>query len=166
MELRTSGLETQTERAKADVAKAGAEIAKANEAIAEAKKQTASLQKDAAQARLETERLKETVAWREVTPAQAALLAEALRGQHFAIPLSFTANDPEAARYADQLADALVAAGIITTLPTVWAGGPVVRIRLSQTDTPETERFKVVPFTLSGATPELRMSVGSKPRNR
>src|SRR5947209_4552081 len=110
MELRTSGLETQTERAKADVAKAGAEIAKANEAIAEAKKQTAALQKDAAQARLETERLKETVAWREVTPAQAALLAEALRGQHFAIPLSFTANAPEAARYADQLADALVAA--------------------------------------------------------
>jgi hypothetical protein len=78
--------------AKAEASKAQENIAIANAAADEA--------------RLETERIKERLAWREITPAQQEALKSALRGAHFEIQMGFIATDPESATYADQLADA------------------------------------------------------------
>jgi hypothetical protein len=142
--------------AKAEASKAQENIAIANAAADEA--------------RLETERIKERLAWREITPAQQEALKSALRGAHFEIPMGFIATDPESATYADQLADALVAVGISVNLNATVYTGPVFGVRISDTHTQDQAKLKEaltaanIPFALSAATPELRMSLGSKPR--
>lgn len=147
------------------------QMASLNAEAGNARERAAKLEKDAEEARRETERLKETLAWRELKPSQVDAIKAALAGARFEIPLSFTQSDPEATAFANQLADALVAGGIsVTTQPTVWVGDTVFGVRISQTPGGNAERLAAalaaagIEFTYSAPTAELRMSVGTKPR--
>lgn len=97
------------------------EIAKANERAEDAKKEgieagknagnailrAAELEKEAAAARLETEKIKEVVAWR-VLPAEAASeLEKFLAASPGSVNLRYTDGDPEALYLAGQIAQIL-----------------------------------------------------------
>jgi phytoene dehydrogenase-like protein len=105
---------------KREVAAAGAvaEIAKAD--VAKANETTAVLQREAEQARLQTERLKKELGWREISADQENALAEALRGKSMRIILHWGAGDPEGSNFAHRLAAALNAAGL-----EIMGGSPI-----------------------------------------
>ncbi|MET4258465.1 hypothetical protein ABIC09_003410 [Bradyrhizobium sp. S3.12.5] len=100
---RTSANEAETRRAIAD-----AEIAK--EGTARANERAAKLEKEAETARLETERLKGTVAWRTLTPKEAESLERALAKSPGSVNLRYTDGDPEALYLAIQIANVLTKA--------------------------------------------------------
>ena len=81
-DVRISDNERDTAQA---LARAGAADAKA-----------AGLEKEAADARLETERLKQVVAWRTIMPPDALKLENALVGKPGVVNLRFMDGDPEA----------------------------------------------------------------------
>ena len=99
------------EAAKADVEKAHAEIAKANAEIAAAKKQAAALEKDTAQARLEQERLKQMVVWRDIPADAGRVISSVLATQKHTILIAVLANDPEAMAFASRISKILDNAG-------------------------------------------------------
>lgn len=101
-----------------DTAKADA--AKANERAAEAHARAAFLEKEAAIARLEQERLKKELGWREITPAMVTQLQQLLRGKQMQVVLHWGAGDAEASNFANQLAQALHSAGI-----QIMGGNPI-----------------------------------------
>jgi hypothetical protein len=83
-------------------ATAKGDAANAQLAAAQANERAATLEKEAAVARLETERLKGQVAWRELPEATASRLREALSKSPSAVNIQYVAGDPEAVRYAAQ----------------------------------------------------------------
>jgi len=91
-------------------AKADAAAAIARADAAHAAERAASLEKEAADAKLETERIKQVVAWRELSPATASRLAQVLASKPGAVNLRYTDGDPEALAFASQFARVLEAA--------------------------------------------------------
>jgi hypothetical protein len=63
---------------------------------AQTNEKAAQLEKDAANARLETEKLKQTVAWRTIPAAAATALQAALAAHPGSVNLRYTDGDPEA----------------------------------------------------------------------
>jgi len=90
---------------------ANTEAAKANEAAAHAQERAALLEKQAADARLETEKLKQAVAWRSISADQVTTLRRALSATTGAVNLRYMDGDPEALAFAVQLSHVLAAAG-------------------------------------------------------
>lgn len=72
--------------------------------------EVAGLNRAAAEARLETEKIKDLVAWRTLPPDAAAALRAALAQAPGSVNLRYTDGDPEALFLASQIADILAAA--------------------------------------------------------
>jgi hypothetical protein len=102
------------------VAAAKQEGIEAGKAAGNAILRAAELEKEAANARLETERLKKEVSWRDVMPSQATELAVLLIGKSMQIVFHWGAGDAESSYFAHRLAEALTKAG-----QQVMGGGPV-----------------------------------------
>jgi len=75
--------------------------------ISSARERAATLEKEAADARSETERLKQVVAWRTIAPVDALKLENALVGKPGAVNLRFMDGDPEALFLAIQFSQIL-----------------------------------------------------------
>lgn len=91
---------------------ANAEAAKANEEVQTQKRKTAEIEQQAAQLRLDAERLKQTVAWRELSPAEVTKLAACARRHGPAqLNLRYVNNDPEALALAIQFKRAFEVGG-------------------------------------------------------
>jgi hypothetical protein len=89
-------------------AKAKREVADAGEAAAKANERAAQLEKDAAFARLETERLKNLMAWRRIATDQHAKLVAALKGKIAAeVWVEVVDSDPEASQFYTDLCQTL-----------------------------------------------------------
>lgn len=71
----------------------------------------ASLNLEASNARLETERLKKELGWRELSPEQQEIIRAGLAKGPMQITLGWTSGDPESAMYARHLANSFLAAG-------------------------------------------------------
>jgi hypothetical protein len=84
----------------ADAKKEGIEAGKA---AGNALVRAAELEKEAADARLETERLKQVVAWRSISPEGASKLEKVLAVKPGSVNLRFTDGDPEALFLAIQI---------------------------------------------------------------
>lgn len=138
--------------------------------LAASVERTAQLEKEATEAKLALAKLQDRLAPRRLTTAQARILGEEIRGLVMNIEISVLAHDPEAQAYADQLIEAMNASRSVNgnVTATIFTGA-VVGLRMSQTKTPEARRLESalrkaqIPFTFSAATPELRMSIGTKP---
>src|ERR1700730_17440080 len=85
------------------VAEAKREGIKAGETAGSALVRAAELEKEAANAKLETERLKATVAWRSISPEIAASLEKILSETPGSVNLRYTDGDPEALFLAIQI---------------------------------------------------------------
>jgi hypothetical protein len=103
-ELYKLGVEAQV----ADAKKEGIEAGKtAGNAIVRA----AELEKEAANARLETEKLKKVVAWRVIPPEDVSILEKDLVAKPGSVNLRYTDGDPEALFLAIQISQILNKAG-------------------------------------------------------
>ena len=93
---------------------ANKKIAEANARSDEANSRTQQLEKDAAEARLEQERLKASMAWRRLTREQYDEIVGALRrsGGTLEISVSTPVGDPEAHLYSDDITRALLGGGV------------------------------------------------------
>ena len=78
--------------------------------IAKANENTAKLEKEAAAAKLETEKLKQVVAWRIIPPEATAELEKVLSGKPGSVNLRYTDGDPEALFLAIQISQILAKA--------------------------------------------------------
>jgi len=96
------------------IAEASARAAQADARAAIANERAASLEHEAAQARLELQRLKSTVAWRTVSAQQREILLKTLKGISTTVWVTSLRDDPEARLFRDDLDGALKAAGIAT----------------------------------------------------
>jgi len=160
----------------AKVAAAKEEGIKAGEAAGDALVRAAALEKDAArltreaeEARLETERLKEQVAWRRLSPDQQKAIVDDLSGKTLAIHFDYSQNDPEAMQFSEDFLKAIRDAGIIAyTHPLVAPPAPAgVIIFGTESDpvcqalTSALERANI-PFKLAPRNGPARLSIGSK----
>jgi hypothetical protein len=93
--------------AEGKVAEAKTEGIKAGEKAGNALVRAAELEKEAANAKLETERLKATVAWRSISPEIAASLEKILSATPGSVNLRYTDGDPEALFLAIQISNVL-----------------------------------------------------------
>ncbi len=75
--------------------------------IARANENTARLEREAASAKLETEKLKQVVAWRIIQPEAAAELEKILSGKPGSVNLRYTDGDPESLFLAIQISQIL-----------------------------------------------------------
>jgi hypothetical protein len=75
--------------------------------ISSARERAATLEKEAADARSETERLKQVVAWRIISPENASKLEKLLALKPGSVNVRYTDGDPEALYLAMQLIDIL-----------------------------------------------------------
>jgi hypothetical protein len=107
---RIAANEAETKRAIADSDTAKEGTAKANEAIAVATQRAAALENEAAQARVEQERLKQIVAWRNITKNVGEKLVSILAKSPAVVRLSYVASDPEALGLAIQFSKVFEAA--------------------------------------------------------
>lgn len=96
--------------ADARAAEANAKIAAAQTDVAKANERAAKLESEAAVARLETERLKQLTAWREIAPDTAHKLGELLAASPHAVVFEFDNGDAEAKHLAITLANIFEAA--------------------------------------------------------
>ena len=88
-------------------AKAEENLGNAKKSAAEANERAANLEKDAALAKLETEKLKQVVAWRIISPSVARVLEQALSKKPGSVNLRYTDGDPEALYLAIQISQIL-----------------------------------------------------------
>lgn len=72
------------------------------------------------EAKLETARLWQKMAWRRVTAEQRESLKRALHGEDFDVWTSFVGNDPEARIFRGEIDSALLAAGLKTKFFSGW----------------------------------------------
>jgi len=77
------------------IQEAGERASKADEAAAKAGERAAKFGKDAAEAKLETEKLKQIMAWRAISPDSAAALEKVLASKPGVVNLRYTDGDPE-----------------------------------------------------------------------
>ena len=159
---RISQNEAETFRAVADAASANEEAARANE-------RAALLENEAEQARLETERLRQQMAWRRLSEGQIRTIADGIAELTMPLELSAIGNDQESVLFASDIRRALLAAGIETPVNSAFiAGAVVVGIIISG---PKDESLRVArAFAAAGLNVEvkeqegdLKILVGSKP---
>jgi hypothetical protein len=104
-------------------------LAHAREVSAQANERAAQLEKEAAFAQLETERLKELMAWRRLTVQQHDLLVSTLKGK---IPekiwVEYVESDPEASQFQADIAKTLEDAGIKLQKYSGWGRGVGLQI--------------------------------------
>lgn len=115
--------------------------------IAEANQQAAEATARAEFARLQAAKIADGLSWRELLPDQRVTLVQALRGRDFEVWTSFVGDDPEAARYRNQVDDALKAAGLKTKYFSGWA--QAAGISILGDDTPERRALSAA-FTKAG----------------
>jgi hypothetical protein len=94
----------------AQVAEARKEGIEAGKTAGNAVLRAAELEKDAANARLETEKIKEVVAWRTIQPESASELEKVLAAKPGAVNLRYMDGDPEALFLAIQISQILTKA--------------------------------------------------------
>lgn len=94
----------------AQVADAKKEGIEAGKTAGNALVRAAELEKEAASARLETEKLKQVVAWRVISPTEALALENALATHPGSVNLRYMDGDPEALFLAFQISDILTKA--------------------------------------------------------
>lgn len=94
----------------AQVAEAKKEGIEAGKAASDALVRAAELEKDAANARLETEKIKAVVAWRMIPSANAAILEKLLSHKAGSVNLRYMDGDPEALYLAIQISQILAKA--------------------------------------------------------
>jgi len=94
---------------------AGLKIAKATEGAANANASAAKANERAETARLETERLKKQLAWREITPQQAEILRTALRKAPMQITVSWVMGDAESSEFTRSLAESIIGSPVEIT---------------------------------------------------
>jgi hypothetical protein len=102
--------------------------ASANEVAARANERAATLENEAEQARLETERLRQQMAWRRLSEGQIETSASGLAGLAIPLQMAAIANDPESMLFASDIRRALQAVGIETQIDSVIMSGAVVGI--------------------------------------
>ena len=98
------GLETYKATVASQVADARREGIEAGKAAGNAILRAAQLEKEAANARLETEKIKQAVAWRSIPSEAASSLESALAASPGAVNIRYTEGDPEALVLAIQFA--------------------------------------------------------------
>jgi hypothetical protein len=94
----------------AQVAEAKKEGIEAGKTAGDALVRAAELEKEAANARLETEKLKKVVAWRVIPPEDGLKLEQALSAKPGSVNLRYTDGDPEALFLAIQISQILTKA--------------------------------------------------------
>jgi len=110
------------EESKRQVAEAGRDAAKASE-------KAALLEKDAAEARLETERVKGLLAWRRISLAQHEQIVTALKGRITEkVWVEFVDTDPEAVQFHGDLWQTMKDAGIDVQWYSGWERAVGVQI--------------------------------------
>jgi hypothetical protein len=102
-EAEIARLSADAESARASIADAKAETAKAEDAAAQANRLAADLEKQAADARLETAKIMQSTAWRQILPDQRSQLLNTLNTSQHRVNLVWVANDSEAVSLALQL---------------------------------------------------------------
>lgn len=90
-----------------DLADTNARAEEAKAASSGANARAAELEKEAANARLETERIKEAVAWRVISPENASELGKVLSATPGSVNLRYMDSDPEALFLAIQISQIL-----------------------------------------------------------
>jgi hypothetical protein len=98
---------TQTKLLKAKDEQLSGELKDKDLKIVEAKESAAKAEKEAANARLETERIKESVAWRMIPPKSALELEKVLAAKPGSVNLRYMDGDPEALFLAIQISEIL-----------------------------------------------------------
>lgn len=139
-------LKTQAATANLDAAKATGDAAKANDSAAQANKATAllndraaSLEKDAAVARkeeavarLDLEKLKASLAWREIDPEQTRkFTSTSATFPKGIVKLSYMANDQEIVSYTNKIGALLQSSGYAASLKSTFVGAGLHTIGLS-----------------------------------
>ncbi len=90
-----------------DLATTNAQVEEAKAASSAANARAAELEKEAALARLETERIKEAVAWRLIPSESASELVKVLSANPGSVNLRYMDGDPEALFLATQISEIL-----------------------------------------------------------
>jgi hypothetical protein len=101
------GFERDIAAANQRAAEAGAKAEGFRLDIAKANERAARLESEAATAKLETEKLKQVVAWRIIPPEAATELEKVLSGKPGSVNLRYTDGDPEALFLAVQISQIL-----------------------------------------------------------
>ncbi len=155
LELKKAGEETAALVAKAEVARSQIAVANA----------------EAAQARLETEHLRQQMAWRRISPQQHAIIVDALRGHKITVWTSWVGKDPEATVFRNDIDQTLKDAAVETKYFSGWE----MAIGLKLTETPAGEDrdlliaafrkagIEFIPVPRSRGGEELEIIVGTKP---
>lgn len=100
-------VDTKTEGFRLAIAQANERASKAQLDIAKANERGAKLENEAAVAKLETEKLKQVVAWRIIPPEATTELEKVLSGKPGSVNLRYTDGDPEALFLAIQISQIL-----------------------------------------------------------
>jgi hypothetical protein len=155
------------------VVKSGSEMQRYSDIeIARARADAAKANERAAELTLETEQLREKMAWRRLTPDQVLLITQSFRGFPFPITVSDLQGDPESTTYGEDITAALKRAGVaVKQEDLVYAGGPPP-IGLLVTHTPDGNGDKVATnlseagVSIIGRSPSdsVVIIVGTKPR--
>ena len=154
---------------KVESLRAVADAASANEEAARANERAALLENEAEQARLETERLRQQMAWRRLSEDQIKKIASGLAGAAISLRMEQIANDPESILFASDIRHALLAAGIkISVTTTRVSGAAFVGIIIKG---PKDEAIRIEnAFVAAGLNVQvqhqngdLQIMVGSKP---
>lgn len=160
--------------------------------IASANERAAKLDKEAADARLETERLRAALAWRALAPNKLPLLETSLSSHTATAQLEYVRGDPESQRFAAQIWTAFRRAGWKVVLKAKLPLGAADGIWVLPNATPGSSTTAAVecvraafqeiglPFNSSGGpamdnsigeiwgphSPPVKIIVGSKPEPR
>lgn len=125
----------------ADGIEANKASAIANQAAAEANARGAQLEKDAAHARLETERLKESMAWRRLTTHQHDQIVAALRGKITKrVWVECSDADHEASQFHADIYKALEDAGVQVQWYSGWER--IFGLQLTHPSSPDSQLLK------------------------
>jgi hypothetical protein len=127
---------------------------------------------DAASARLALEKLRATVAWRELTPQQINFISRTLKGQKFKVVISWLNSDPEAAEYASQLERVFRSSGLAVERSEFMAVGrvPTGLMVSGNNDAPDASTLinalkgAGLEASVGSLAPAANLFVGTKPR--
>jgi hypothetical protein len=123
---------------------------------------------------LELERLRAVTQWRDLSPEQAKILADAVTGQPNQIEIQSIMNDPESMTYADQISAALESGGWTSEGVLISPLNPTTGIFVSPSPMVPSAILQAalkrshIEFAVTGARPNavgrLILTIASKPR--
>jgi hypothetical protein len=96
------GTRVRDREAATQLSNANTAASQANVRAATLEVRAAGLENEAAQAKLEQEKLKATLAWRQIPPETASALQAHIAKRQSSVTIAYTGNDPEALFYAIQ----------------------------------------------------------------